>query len=192
MTYGLVIALLGVGITYRRLALRQQLGVLLLLPSFVFVAPGARPGALRHQRGTGARRKTLAARCFHEERGRLGDAWSIRWCCWWSSCCGCAQVPACMCSTPDGQPARSRSWSVSSPSAAPWAPFSRSISFAASAFSLPMLLDRRTDGVTAVVTSVERRAANKPAMLVWIGSDPGGRRDRFRDRLHRPHGDRCR
>jgi uncharacterized membrane protein len=39
--------------------------------------------------------------------------------------------------------------------------------FAASAFSLPMLLDRRADAITAVVTSVNAALRNKPAMLVW-------------------------
>lgn len=42
------------------------------------------------------------------------------------------------------------------------------VAFAASAFSLPMLLDRRTDGVTAVVTSVNAVLRNKRAMLVWV------------------------
>ncbi len=41
------------------------------------------------------------------------------------------------------------------------------IVFAVSAFSLPMLMDRQTDGVTAVVTSVNAVLRNKPAMLVW-------------------------
>jgi uncharacterized membrane protein len=39
--------------------------------------------------------------------------------------------------------------------------------FAATAFSLPMLLDRRTDAVTAVVTSINAALRNKSAMLVW-------------------------
>jgi uncharacterized membrane protein len=39
--------------------------------------------------------------------------------------------------------------------------------FAASAFSLPMFVDRRTDAVTAVVTSVNAVLRNKPAMVVW-------------------------
>jgi uncharacterized membrane protein len=39
--------------------------------------------------------------------------------------------------------------------------------FSASAFSLPMLLDRRVDGVTAVVTSINAVLRNKRAMLVW-------------------------
>ena len=41
-----------------------------------------------------------------------------------------------------------------------------SIPRAASAFALPMLLDRRVDGVTAVVTSINAVLRNKPAMLV--------------------------
>lgn len=42
-----------------------------------------------------------------------------------------------------------------------------SIVFAATAFSLPMLLDRRTDAITAVVTSINATLRNKPAMAVW-------------------------
>jgi len=39
--------------------------------------------------------------------------------------------------------------------------------FATSAFSLPMLLDRRADAVTTVVTSVNAVLRNKPAMTIW-------------------------
>lgn len=39
--------------------------------------------------------------------------------------------------------------------------------FSASAFSLPMLLDRRADTVTAVLTSVHAVLHNKGPMLVW-------------------------
>ena len=39
--------------------------------------------------------------------------------------------------------------------------------FMASAFSLPMMLDRRADTVTAVITSVNATLRNKPAMAVW-------------------------
>lgn len=41
------------------------------------------------------------------------------------------------------------------------------IIFAASAFSLPMLMDRQVDTVTAVVTSVNAVLRNKGTMLVW-------------------------
>ena len=42
------------------------------------------------------------------------------------------------------------------------------ITFAASAFSLPMLMDRQADTVTAVVTSVNATLRNKTTMLVWL------------------------
>jgi uncharacterized membrane protein len=43
------------------------------------------------------------------------------------------------------------------------------IIFAASAFSLPMLMDREVDSVTAVVTSINAVLRNKAAMVVWAG-----------------------
>jgi len=41
------------------------------------------------------------------------------------------------------------------------------IVFAAAAFSLPMLVDREVDSITAAVTSVNAVLRNKPAMAVW-------------------------
>ncbi|HEX2493333.1 MAG TPA: DUF2189 domain-containing protein [Steroidobacter sp.] len=41
------------------------------------------------------------------------------------------------------------------------------IVFAVTAFSLPMLLDRRADAVTAVLTSVNATLHNKAAMIIW-------------------------
>jgi uncharacterized membrane protein len=40
--------------------------------------------------------------------------------------------------------------------------------FCAAAFALPMLVDRQTDIVTAVVTSINAVLRNKLAMLVWV------------------------
>ena len=42
-----------------------------------------------------------------------------------------------------------------------------SLVFCASAFSLPMMLDRKVDAVTAVLTSVNAVLHNKAAMVVW-------------------------
>ncbi|MFP4208294.1 MAG: DUF2189 domain-containing protein [Wenzhouxiangella sp.] len=39
--------------------------------------------------------------------------------------------------------------------------------FTASAFSLPMLMERRVDAVTAIITSANAVLRNKPAMAVW-------------------------
>jgi len=42
------------------------------------------------------------------------------------------------------------------------------IVFCVSAFSLPMIIDRKADMVTAVVTSFNAVLRNKPAMFVWV------------------------
>lgn len=42
------------------------------------------------------------------------------------------------------------------------------ITFAVSAFSLPMILDRRADAITAAVTSFNAVLRNKRAMIVWV------------------------
>jgi uncharacterized membrane protein len=39
--------------------------------------------------------------------------------------------------------------------------------FAISVVSVPMMLDRNTDGIVAVLTSLKTFAANVPAMIVW-------------------------
>ncbi len=41
------------------------------------------------------------------------------------------------------------------------------IVFTTSAFSLPMIMDRKTDAITAVVTSVNAVRRNKKTMLIW-------------------------
>jgi uncharacterized membrane protein len=43
------------------------------------------------------------------------------------------------------------------------------ITFAASAFALPMIMHRDVDAVTATVTSINAVLRNKPAMAVWAG-----------------------
>ncbi|MBB6096040.1 putative membrane protein [Povalibacter uvarum] len=45
--------------------------------------------------------------------------------------------------------------------------FFASIVLAATAFSLPMLLDRRTDAITAVVTSINATLRNKLTLALW-------------------------
>lgn len=43
------------------------------------------------------------------------------------------------------------------------------IIFSAAAFSLPMIMDRKVDMITAIVTSINAVLRNKLAMLVWAG-----------------------
>lgn len=42
-----------------------------------------------------------------------------------------------------------------------------SIVFTTSAFALPMLMDRKTDAITAVITSINAVLRNKKTMLIW-------------------------
>jgi uncharacterized membrane protein len=42
------------------------------------------------------------------------------------------------------------------------------ITFSLAAFSLPMMLDRKVDAVTAVITSINAVLRNKPAMVLWV------------------------
>ena len=42
------------------------------------------------------------------------------------------------------------------------------MTFSASAFSLPMIMHRDVDSITAIVTSVNAVLRNKRAMLVWL------------------------
>lgn len=42
------------------------------------------------------------------------------------------------------------------------------VTFSASAFSLPMIMHRNVDSITAIVTSVNAVLRNKGAMLVWL------------------------
>jgi uncharacterized membrane protein len=42
------------------------------------------------------------------------------------------------------------------------------ITFSASAFSLPMIMHRDVDSITAIVTSVNAVLRNKRAMIVWL------------------------
>jgi len=41
------------------------------------------------------------------------------------------------------------------------------VTFCISAFSLPMIMDRKTDLITAIVTSVNAVLRNRRAMLLW-------------------------
>ncbi len=45
--------------------------------------------------------------------------------------------------------------------------FFAALVFASAAFSLPMIIDKNADMVTAAVTSINATLRNKPAMLVW-------------------------
>jgi uncharacterized membrane protein len=169
MSYGLVIALLGVVITFLAWRFGSNLAVLLLLPSFVFVAPVLAMGFYAISAELARGEKPTLRRCFMEERCRLGDAMVyslvllVVFLLWMRAGTGVHVF------YPElGNPTLADLAGYFAIGSAVGSVFAL-ISFAASAFSLPMLLDRRTDGITAAVTSANAVLRNKPAMLVWIG-----------------------
>ncbi len=48
------------------------------------------------------------------------------------------------------------------------------VTFSASAFSLPMIMHRRVDAITAVITSINAVLRNKLAMAIWLAVIVGG------------------
>ena len=169
MSYGLVIALLGVVVTFLAWRFGSNLAVLLLLPTFVFVAPVLAMGFYAISAELARGEKPTLRRCFMEERCRLGDAMVyslvllVVFLLWMRAGTGVHVF------YPElGNPTFADLAGYFAIGSAVGSVFAL-ICFAASAFSLPMLLDRRTDGVTAAVTSANAVLRNKPAMLVWIG-----------------------
>jgi uncharacterized membrane protein len=168
MTYGAAIALLGALVTWLAWRFGNSWMVLLMVPSFVFMAPVLAMGLYAISAELARGEKPTLRRCFLEERCRLGDAMVyslvllVVFLLWMRAGTG-VQVFHPRHDHPSPVEL-ARFLMIGSAVGSVFA----LVSFAASAFSLPMLLDRRTDGVTAAVTSVNAVLRNKPAMLVWI------------------------
>jgi uncharacterized membrane protein len=142
--------------------------LLLLLSSFIFVAPVLAIGlyAISAQLARGER--PGLGRCLLDVRRRVGDSlvYSLILmviCLVWVRAGSGLQIfyPE------SGQPTRAELLTFFAIGSAVGSIFAL-VAFAASAFALPMLLDRRTDSITAVVTSINAVLRNKPAMAVWV------------------------
>jgi len=142
--------------------------LLVLLSSFIFVAPVLAIGlyAISAQLARGER--PSLRRCLFEVKRRLGDqlVYSLILmviCLVWVRAGSGVQIfyPE------SGQPTRAELLTFFAIGSAVGSVFAL-VAFAASAFSLPMLLERRTDSITAVVTSINAVLRNKPAMIVWV------------------------
>jgi uncharacterized membrane protein len=142
--------------------------LLVLLSSFIFVAPVLAIGlyAISAQLARGER--PSLRRCLFEEKRHFGDAlvYSLILmviCLVWVRAGSGVQIfyPE------SGQPTRAELLTFFAIGSAVGSVFAL-VAFAASAFSLPMLLDRRADSITAVVTSINAVLRNKPAMAVWV------------------------
>jgi uncharacterized membrane protein len=141
--------------------------LLLLLSGFIFVGPVLAIGlyAVSAQLARGAR--PSLRRCVFEARRRVGDTlvFSLALmiiCLTWVRAGSVVHI-----FYPDsGTPTLPELTTFLTIGSAVGSLFAL-VTFAASAFSLPMLFDRRTDSVTAVVTSVNAVLRNKAVMSLW-------------------------
>ncbi len=168
LAYGIGISLLSLAVSYIGWRYGSGWMLIVLLSSFVFVAPVLAIGlyAISAQLGRGER--ASLRHCLLEERRHLGDVMVYSLilmviCLVWVRAGSGVQIfyPE------SGDPTRAELIAFFSIGSAVGSVFAL-VAFAASAFSLPMLLDRRADGVTAVVTSINAVLRNKAAMATWI------------------------
>jgi uncharacterized membrane protein len=168
LAYGLVIAALSWVVTAIGLKMGSYWAVLVLLSGFVFVAPVLALGLYSISRQLGAGMKPSLGRCFGEQRRGLGTAMVFALALLvvflvWARAGSMLHVFFPVEAHPDWRQLAGF-LAIGSAVGSVFA----LVTFAFSAFSLPMICDRDADAITAVVTSVNAVLRNKPAMLVWI------------------------
>jgi len=168
LSYGLIVVLLSYLVSVMALKLGNWVVFLSLLSGFVFIGPvlaiGTYAISAQLQRG----QKPSLLRCVAEKKQCLGNAMVFALMLLviflvWARAASMVHVFFPMDSSPDW-PALMKFYGIGSAVGSIFA----LICFSAAAFSLPMLLDRDVDAVTAVVTSINAVLRNKPAMAVWI------------------------
>ena len=168
LAYGLVIAALSWVVTAIGLKMGSYWAVLVLLSGFVFVAPVLALGLYSISRQLGAGLKPSLGRCFGEQRRGLGTAMVFALALLvvflvWARAGSMLHVFFPVEAHPDWRQLAGF-LAIGSAVGSVFA----LVTFAFSAFSLPMICDRDADAITAVVTSVNAVLRNKQAMLVWI------------------------
>jgi uncharacterized membrane protein len=166
--YGVVIAALSWVVVGIGLKLGSYWAVLILLSGFVFVAPVLALGLYSISRQLGRGLQPSLRRCVSEQRRSLGTAMVFALALLvvflvWARAGSMLHVffPE------EGHPDWTQLAGFLAIGSAVGSVFAL-VTFAFSAFSLPMICDRDADAITAVVTSVNAVLRNKRAMAVWI------------------------
>jgi uncharacterized membrane protein len=171
LTYGIIVVLLSWSVAWITIRFGGYWELLALLTGFIFVAPVLAVGTYAISAQLERGQRPSLRRCLFEERRCFANLMVFALIVlvvdlvWWRA------ASAIHVFFPDDT--ADSGW-------ADYAPFFAIgsavgsifalVVFAASAFSLPMLVDRRVDTVTTVVTSVNAVLRNKPAMAVWAGT----------------------
>jgi uncharacterized membrane protein len=168
LTYGLIVVLLSWALAYGAIRFGGYFELLALVSGFILVAPLLAVGTYSISEQIERGLQPSLRRCFVEERRAFGSLMvfalvlMIVFLVWWRAASAVHIFFPVDMTTPD--------WTdylqflgIGSAVGSIFAV----IVFAAAAFSLPMLMDRDADSITAVVTSINAVLRNKPAMAVW-------------------------
>lgn len=168
LTFGTIVVLLSWTLAYVAVQWGGYFELLVLILGFILVAPVLAVGTYAISEQIERGEKPSLRRCLSEERKAFGNLMVfalmllVVFLVWWRA--GSA-VHIFFPLDEESQDWRDyvEFFGIGSAVGAIFA----SVVFSAAAFSLPMLVDRRVDSVTAVVTSVNAVLRNKPTMLVW-------------------------
>ena len=168
LTYGAVVILLSWVLAYIAIRFGGYFELLALVSGFILVAPLLAVGTYSISEQIERGLQPSLRRCFVEERRAFGNLMvfalilMIVFLVWWRAASAVHIFFPVDMTTPD--------WTdylqflgIGSAVGSIFAV----IVFAAAAFSLPMLMDREADSITAVVTSINAVLRNKSAMAVW-------------------------
>jgi len=170
MAFGTVVVLLSWMLAYIAVTFGGYFELLALVSGFILVAPLLAVGtySVSEQLGRGMRPSLLC--CLFEERRAFGNLMvfalmlMVVFLVWWRAASAIHIFFPVDMTTPEWHD-YVQFLGIGSAVGSIFA----LIVFAAAAFSLPMMVDRDVDTVTAVVTSVNAVLRNKPAMAVWAG-----------------------
>jgi uncharacterized membrane protein len=168
LTYGTIVVLLSLALAFVAVEFGGYWELLSLVSGFILIAPLLAIGTYSISDQLERGLKPSLRRCFIEERRAFGNLMvfalmlMVVFLVWWRAASAIHIFFPVDMTTPD--------WTdylqflgIGSAIGSIFAV----IVFAAAAFSLPMLLDREVDSITAVVTSINAVLRNKPAMAVW-------------------------
>ena len=166
--YGLVIVLLSWLVTAVGLTFGSYWVVLVLLSGFVFIAPILALGLYSVSRQLERGHRPSLSRCFREQGRSLGTVMVFALALLvvflvWARAGSMVHVFFPVEAAPDWQQL-AVFFGIGSAIGSIFA----LLTFAFSAFSLPMICDRDTDAITAIVTSVNAVLRNRRAMVVWV------------------------
>ena len=168
LTYGVVVVLLSAALAWVAMRFGGYWELLALVTGFILVAPLVAVGtySISEQLERGVR--PSLRRCFIEERRAFGNLMvfalmlMVVFLVWWRAASAIHIFFPVDMADPDWRDYL-QFFGIGSLVGSIFAV----IVFSAAAFSLPMLVDRDADSVTAALTSVNAVLRNKPAMVLW-------------------------